>query len=189
MSTRVLLLVALGALATTFTIVAPSLVSWLAMPPTIALAVICVAAIRDRNRWETQARRDSTIIESAQSAIITTTDGDIISTWIPAAKTIFDWSAAEAIGNPLISLIRDPDGRHTRKIKNVAALARGERVLAEGVETAAQMDQVRAVNSDYAQGYFISRSLAASALADLLARAAHRAALPLMPRPRPTRYS
>jgi EAL domain-containing protein (putative c-di-GMP-specific phosphodiesterase class I) len=44
-------------------------------------------------------------------------------------------------------------------------------VIAEGVETEADLRRVREVGFDYAQGYFFSRPIAAPALASLLAEA------------------
>lgn len=46
----------------------------------------------------------------------------------------------------------------------------GLRITAEGVETAADVEHISAAACDYAQGFFISRALPQSALADLLSR-------------------
>ena len=71
----------------------------------------------------------------------------------------------------------ESDPKTAAIVRSVTALAKelGMHVIAEGVETAAQMEQVRAVNCEWAQGYLIARPLEAGAMADLLA-AARRAA-------------
>jgi diguanylate cyclase (GGDEF)-like protein len=55
-------------------------------------------------------------------------------------------------------------------VRTIALMARGMNltVIAEGVETAAQLEEVRAIGCDYAQGYLISRPLPAEALRALL---------------------
>jgi EAL domain-containing protein (putative c-di-GMP-specific phosphodiesterase class I) len=55
-------------------------------------------------------------------------------------------------------------------VRTIALMARGMNltVIAEGVETAAQLEEVRAIGCDYAQGYLISRPLPAEALRELL---------------------
>ena len=55
-------------------------------------------------------------------------------------------------------------------VRTIALMARGMEltVIAEGVETAAQLAEVREIGCDYAQGYLISRPLPAEALRALL---------------------
>ncbi|HVG46459.1 MAG TPA: EAL domain-containing protein [Longimicrobium sp.] len=55
-------------------------------------------------------------------------------------------------------------------VRTIALMARGMEltVIAEGVETAAQLAEVREIGCDYAQGYLISRPLPADALRELL---------------------
>jgi len=55
-------------------------------------------------------------------------------------------------------------------VRTIALMARGMNltVIAEGVETAAQLEEVRAIGCDYAQGYLISRPLPADELRALL---------------------
>jgi diguanylate cyclase (GGDEF)-like protein len=55
-------------------------------------------------------------------------------------------------------------------VRTIALMARGMEltVIAEGVETAAQLQEVREIGCDYAQGYLISRPLPAEALRELL---------------------
>ncbi|HEV7586633.1 MAG TPA: EAL domain-containing protein [Longimicrobium sp.] len=55
-------------------------------------------------------------------------------------------------------------------VRTIALMARGMEltVIAEGVETAAQLAEVREIGCDYAQGYLISRPLPAEAIRELL---------------------
>jgi diguanylate cyclase (GGDEF)-like protein/PAS domain S-box-containing protein len=55
-------------------------------------------------------------------------------------------------------------------VRTIALMARGMAltVIAEGVETAGQLAEVREIGCDYAQGYLISRPLPAEALRELL---------------------
>jgi diguanylate cyclase (GGDEF)-like protein/PAS domain S-box-containing protein len=67
---------------------------------------------------------------------------------------------------------RLPDDRATlQMVRTIAMLARGLdlAVIAEGVETQAQMDEVRAMGCDYAQGYLIAPPLDPEAFRALLA--------------------
>lgn len=57
-------------------------------------------------------------------------------------------------------------------IQAVTTLARtfGMQVVAEGVETAAQLDQVRTLGCDWGQGYFLGKPMPADALIELITR-------------------
>jgi EAL domain-containing protein (putative c-di-GMP-specific phosphodiesterase class I) len=59
----------------------------------------------------------------------------------------------------------------TQLVRTIALMARGLEltVIAEGVETEAQLAEVRAIGCDHAQGYLMSRPLPADQLGDLLA--------------------
>ncbi len=52
----------------------------------------------------------------------------------------------------------------------VAAHGLGVKVIAEGVEDAAQTDRLRAIGCDYAQGFYFSEALAGAGFAELLGR-------------------
>jgi EAL domain-containing protein (putative c-di-GMP-specific phosphodiesterase class I) len=58
-------------------------------------------------------------------------------------------------------------------VRNTLLLARslGLRVVAEGVETAAQFAQLRALSCDYAQGYLFSKAVNAAAIGRMLSEA------------------
>jgi diguanylate cyclase (GGDEF)-like protein len=60
----------------------------------------------------------------------------------------------------------------TRALMNLAASLRMQ-VIAEGVETAAQVEQLRALGCSLVQGYYFSRPLPASEISALLARGCH----------------
>ena len=62
------------------------------------------------------------------------------------------------------------DSENTEIVRAIIMLARalGLLVTAEGVETTAQMEALKALGCDWAQGYFLSRPLAADAITDLL---------------------
>ncbi len=66
------------------------------------------------------------IIESSNDAIIGKSLDGIITSWNPAAERIFGYSAAEAIGQPLLTLF--PADRVHEEAEIAARIARGERV-------------------------------------------------------------
>lgn len=63
-----------------------------------------------------------------------------------------------------------PQGEHSEIVATIVALAHnlGMRVVAEGVETAEQREQLRALSCQYGQGYFFSRPISAAAAEKLL---------------------
>jgi diguanylate cyclase (GGDEF)-like protein/PAS domain S-box-containing protein len=63
------------------------------------------------------------------------------------------------------------DGATTQMVRTITLLARGLdlAVIAEGVETQAQLDEVRAMGCDYAQGFLFAPPLDPSGIRDLLA--------------------
>ena len=68
---------------------------------------------------------------------------------------------------------RMPADRATMQmVRTIALLARGLdlAVIAEGVETQEQMDEVRAMGCDYAQGYLIAAPLDPDGIRELLAQ-------------------
>lgn len=94
---------------------------------------ICTVILRDiteRRRVEEMLHSSRTlvnsIVESSYDAIIgKTLDGTIIS-WNPGAEELFGYSAAEAIGRPMLMLF--PPERIAEEADILARIARGERV-------------------------------------------------------------
>jgi EAL domain-containing protein (putative c-di-GMP-specific phosphodiesterase class I) len=65
-----------------------------------------------------------------------------------------------------------PDGEHSEIVRAIITLARNLNmdVIAEGVETAEQSEQLRMLTCDYGQGYFFAKPLDSEAAAALIAR-------------------
>jgi EAL domain-containing protein (putative c-di-GMP-specific phosphodiesterase class I) len=64
----------------------------------------------------------------------------------------------------------DSSTKHAEIVRTIVSLARalGMDVVAEGVETPAQVAQLQMLNCDYAQGYYFARPMDAPQLAGLL---------------------
>jgi diguanylate cyclase (GGDEF)-like protein/PAS domain S-box-containing protein len=73
------------------------------------------------------------------------------------------------IDRSFVSRLELPD-RHSEIIRTIISLARAlsMEVVAEGVENAAQAEQLQLLQCDYAQGYYFARSLNAAAFGALL---------------------
>ncbi len=73
------------------------------------------------------------------------------------------------IDRSFVSTLGTP-GRRSEIVRTIVHLARnlGMSVVAEGVETAAQLDDLRLMGCDYGQGYFFSRPIPSAQAADLL---------------------
>jgi PAS domain S-box-containing protein len=65
----------------------------------------------------------STIVESAEDAIISKTLDGIITSWNPGAETVFGYSPEEVIGKPVTILI--PPEQHNEEPAILAKLRRG----------------------------------------------------------------
>ena len=81
---------------------------------------------------------------------------------IPANTIKIDKTFVDGIGHAQDATI----------VRAMIALARalGKDTIAEGIETEAQFDTIRAMGSDFAQGYWISRPIEADALTSLLSQ-------------------
>lgn len=66
------------------------------------------------------------LVRSSSDAIVAKTLDGIITGWNPAAERIFGFSAAEAIGRPMLDFI--PDDRKAEEAEILARVARGERI-------------------------------------------------------------
>jgi len=76
----------------------------------------------------------------------------------------------------------DTSSKHAEIVRTIVSLARalGMEVVAEGVESAAQVAQLQVLHCDYAQGYYFARPMEASQLVELL-ESRHTWPLPLAP--------
>jgi PAS domain S-box-containing protein len=66
------------------------------------------------------------VVESSDDAIITKDLDGIITSWNKSAERLFGYTAAEAIGEPVVMLI--PEGRQDEEPNILARLRRGERI-------------------------------------------------------------
>ncbi len=73
------------------------------------------------------------------------------------------------IDRSFVSRLEQP-GRHSEIVRTIVSLARAlsMEIVAEGVENAAQAEQLQKLQCDYAQGYFFSRALDATAFGAML---------------------
>jgi EAL domain-containing protein (putative c-di-GMP-specific phosphodiesterase class I) len=64
----------------------------------------------------------------------------------------------------------DTSSKHTEIVRTIVSLARalGMDVVAEGVESAAQVAQLQVLHCDYGQGYYFARAMEASQFIELL---------------------
>lgn len=82
--------------------------------------------ITDRKRLQEKRTELANIVENSADAIIGESLLGVISSWNRGAESIFGYTAAEAIGQPLVMLI-PPECRH-EQVENLAKIARGETV-------------------------------------------------------------
>ena len=67
------------------------------------------------------------VVESSDDAIVSKDLDGVVTSWNQGAERIFGWTAAEAVGRPIASLIIPPD-RQTEEPQILARLRAGERV-------------------------------------------------------------
>jgi PAS domain S-box-containing protein len=84
------------------------------------------ADITERKRAEEAQERLAAIVNSSDDAIIGKTLAGIVTDWNPGAETLFGYTAAEAVGQPM-TLIFPPD-RLQEETDILARIARGESV-------------------------------------------------------------
>jgi two-component system cell cycle sensor histidine kinase/response regulator CckA len=88
--------------------------------------VTLIEDITERRRLERKQEELAAIVECSEDAIIGKTTDGIITSWNRGAEKIFGYTAAEAIGQPLLMLI--PPERHHEEVEILAKIARGETV-------------------------------------------------------------
>jgi PAS domain S-box-containing protein len=94
---------------------------------TISVTALSVAALVWERRRADQARgRLAAIVESSDDAIASKTLDGAITSWNPAAERMFGWTAAEAVGRPIILII--PEDRRDEENEVLARIRRGDAV-------------------------------------------------------------
>jgi EAL domain-containing protein (putative c-di-GMP-specific phosphodiesterase class I) len=93
---------------------------------------------------------------------------------MPIAALKIDRSFVSSMG-------ADPTARSIVEIVVTLAHGMGMHVVAEGVETKEQLEQLRALRCDYAQGFFLARPMDAAQVARLFGAAPVRQADPAIP--------
>jgi PAS domain S-box-containing protein len=91
-------------------------IRWLLAVGTALVAGLLVASMLDRLRLGQADLRDSEartrlVLDSAPDAFVTLDSDGVIRTWNHAAERMFGWSAAEAIGEPMRTLLTPPEYR------------------------------------------------------------------------------
>jgi len=82
--------------------------------------------IGERRRFDETRARLAAIVESSNDVIVSKSLDGIITSWNVAAERMFGWTAAEAIGRPIMLII--PDDRRPEEDDVLARIRRGERV-------------------------------------------------------------
>ncbi len=85
-----------------------------------------VRDVSDRKRGAEVDRRLAAIVESSDDAIVSKNLDGVIQSWNAGAERVFGYTAAEAIGRPVLMLI--PEGRHDEEPVILDRLRRGERI-------------------------------------------------------------
>lgn len=82
--------------------------------------------VTDRKHAERDAYHLAAIVESSEDAIISKDLNGVITTWNRGAQRLFDYTAAEAIGQPVTMLI--PPNRLDEETEILSRIRRGERI-------------------------------------------------------------
>ena len=82
--------------------------------------------ISDRRRLEHRLEELAAIVECAEDAIISKTLNGIILTWNEGAESVYGYTAAEALGQPMTMLL--PEGRSNEEHEILQRIRGGERV-------------------------------------------------------------
>jgi PAS domain S-box-containing protein len=105
-------------------------------------AVLVFRDVTERRKAEEAQARLATIVDSSQDAIISKTLDGVIRSWNAGAERLFDYTAHEAIGQP-ITLIIPPD-RRDEEYEILARISLGERI--EHFETVRVSKQGRLID-------------------------------------------
>jgi PAS domain S-box-containing protein len=108
----------------------------------LGVAANQAAVVLQRQQAEQTQRLLAAIIASSEDAIVSKTLDGVITSWNDGAERLFDYTAAEAVGQP-ITLIIPPDRRDEERLI-LERLRRGERL--EHYETIRQSKQGRLIN-------------------------------------------
>jgi PAS domain S-box-containing protein len=105
-------------------------IRWLLAIGTPAVAGLLIANMLDRLRSGQSALRESEVrqrlvVDSAPDAFVTLDAEGVIRTWNRAAERMFGWSAGEAIGKPMRTLITPPEFRDRHDERRRAVIERG----------------------------------------------------------------
>lgn len=82
--------------------------------------------VTERKRMDVESGRLAAIVESSEEAIVSKTLDGIIQTWNKGAERVYGFSAAEAIGRPMMLVI--PEGRAQEETNILERIGRGEQV-------------------------------------------------------------
>ncbi len=100
---------------------------WLsAIVGTIALIAVAWAVALESDRAELAAGRLAAVVESSQDAILSETVDGVMISWNLAARRMYGYRAAEAVGRHVSML--SPPGREQDSVRLLARVAAGERV-------------------------------------------------------------
>ena len=97
-----------------------------AAPVTSGGVAVYFRDISDLKRRDELQARLAAIVESSDDAMVSKSLEGVIQSWNAGAERIFGWSAAEALGQPILLII--PRERHEEEREILARLRRGERI-------------------------------------------------------------
>jgi PAS domain S-box-containing protein len=109
---------------------------------TVRGIVVMVQDTTERKRAEEVRARLAAIVDSSDDAIVSKTLDGIIVSWNDAAKRIFGYTAAEAVGRHITLII--PESHRTEEEEVLSRLRRGERV--DHFETLRRTKDGRTIN-------------------------------------------
>ncbi|MGY2168352.1 CHASE domain-containing protein [Pseudomonas gingeri] len=111
-------------------LLSPTMVFALGVLATLLVAALAaVAGVSSQRRLQVIAEqgRLASIVESSADAIIGTTLQGVVTSWNRGAQTLLGYTAAEAVGRPLVELIV-PSELASEEVEILARIARGETI-------------------------------------------------------------